>query len=265
MKWFWIGCTLAIAFTTHVRAADDANLLPQSYSKQNVYYTIIQKTVFDLDEVLQNIGITVYACRLQNAGLTKDFKGVGACLFESIKYNFKEDRASTVYAWVLNEQGQYLSPLKIEWKNTHKSWFGLAQEFLFLAFENHMGWSVKAENNISSTRSSCQGDMISSKDLGNFIGDLIITIPKGRTLHDYLRFNVLKQVDTDKLTLRSQTPSYIDKKRTYQLFSKYQNRNAEIVELRLFTNYNMIRRRDFCVSGHAQIERYLESKTGYHP
>lgn len=264
MKMRFLDTLLTLILAAQFSIAADT-YLPQQYGKQSIYYSVVQKALFDVDELLQNIGIKVYACRVQNSLAPKEYRGVGPCLFDSIRYNFKEKKPSTIYVWMLNSQGQYLPPLKLEWKNTHKSWFGFSYEFLFMAFENQLRWFVKGETNLQVAEAFCRQPNVPDRDLGNFIGNISITIPTDRRLDEYFNFGIIKQIQTDKLDLKVRTPSYIDKKRTYQILSQYQNKRGDTVELALFTNFNIIQRREFCMNGHLEFKRPTVPVTGAMP
>lgn len=203
------------------------------------------------------MGVQVYACRLENSAVAVSYHGIGQCLFESLKYNFKKKKSSTVLFWVLNKEGQYLPPLKLEWKNTHTGWWKFSNEFLFLALEGLQGRFIKKEDIYLSNREkgTCLVAEIPNRDLGNFIGDLTLTIPKGRRLTEYFNVSALEHVRTERVSLSVRVPFYLNKKRAYKAKIAYTSDKAEIIEISVLTNFNLITQRDFCISGNFNIQQ----------
>lgn len=232
-----------------------ANDPPIKYDKTSLFYRFVQKVVFDLDSLLEEIGIKAYACRLENSTVTTSYQSIGACLYESANYSFKEKKPSTIIVWVTSAKGEQLPPLKLEWKNSHRNWLYFTHEFLFLAFEKGFGKIVKNTQNMKSIpqQSQCKVAKIPSGDLGNFLGDLTITIPKDRRLYEYFNFKIFDWVKTEQLRLRVQMPTHINRKRAYRVLSVYQNDRLETVRLSFITNYNLIISRESCVDGNYQI------------
>lgn len=223
---------------------------PSSYDKVSGSYRFVQSSIFDIDDMLRNLGINVYACRLDN-GSAISHPGVGACLYDSARYTFKEKRASKIWVWVLNEQNQYLPPLILEWKNTHTGWFKFGGEFLFLSFENILGQITKKANRVVSQQgaSTCTTMTPADQDLGNFIGDLTITVPKGRKVSEYFVLKNVDGLDAEKILIHASTPYYLNKKRAYKIKATVLNGQQEGIEISMLTNYNLISRREACFKG----------------
>lgn len=234
---------------------------PTSYDKASVAYRFIQLAIFDLDEILKDVGISTYACRLDN-GSNISYPGVGACIYESAKFTFKEKRASRILVWVLNDQSQYLPPLVLEWKNSHSGLLKFGGEFVFLAFEDFFGHLVRAANRVSTEKGSspCSVANEVERDLGNFIGNLTITIPKGRKLSEYFAVKNFDGLSAEKIILQAETPYYLNKKRAYKVTAITQNEHGEGIQVSMLTNYNLISQRQACFKG--SMERNFKSIDG---
>jgi hypothetical protein len=257
---------LSLLLFTQASFAAEAEL-PQTYDKQRVLYFLIRHIAFDVDEILEEMGMKVYACRLENSGKAINYRGVGPCLYDSMNYTFKEKKSSTVWVWVLNDQNQYLPPLKIEWKHSHSGFFKFISEFLFLTFEESYSKRVKDIQNVLpiSQDKKCKVASLPNQDLGNFIGDLVITIPKGRHISEYLKFDALKRIDTQKLSINAKVPFYLNKKRAYQVSANYQNPQQETLSVSILTDFNMVTPRKFCLSGNVDIIRPANPGTAVVP
>lgn len=250
----WLIATLFLTIPT----LGDSNVPPSAYDKTSILYRLIQGAIFDIDSSLTEAGIKVHACRTNMEEAIASHPGIGACLYEAANYTFKTKKSATISLWVLNAQGQYLPPLKLEWKNTHTGWFTFGGEFLFMSFENFFGTMVKQTHNITAVpnqdSTSCRIAQLPSSDLGNFIGNLVITIPKGRKISEYFVFTKLDGTNAESISIQAKMPSYINKKRTYQMRGQILSDQMEVIEISLVTNYNLISRRDACLSGTAKFK-----------
>lgn len=245
-----LNCLLALLLLVNITFAQQS-APPVLFDKQPFVYFLLRHIVFDLDKILIEIGLQVKACRLDSEVLLRNHEGAGACLYEAIHHTIKFKRSSVIVLWVTDEKGNVLPPLKIEWTHSHSSFFKFANEFLFMSFENLFKGSVKAEHNVSSVSETGKCTLLKeqNRDLGNFIGNMIIHVPPGRRIAEYLKFGILKDVDTQKLVLSAQVPVYLDKKRVYQAKFNYQNPQAETMEISIATNFNLVSQRDFCIKG----------------
>lgn len=234
---------------------------PTSFVDASKTYRIIQSAIIDIDKMLKDAGIRVHSCRLEN-GTPVNYPGAGACIYESLKYTFKDKKPSRVWLWVLNEQGQYLPPVLLEWKNSHTGIFGLAGEFVFLSFENFFGHLIKKTNKVvtENGKSTCTVSDPMDRDLGNFIGDISITIPKGRSVSEYFIIDSLDGFSAEKVNLSAKTPFYLNKKRAYKITAIVQNAKQESISISMLTNYNLVSQRDSCFKG--SIEHFSGNKEG---
>lgn len=226
---------------------------PSTFNQTSRMYRFARLTIVDLDKMLAELGIKVYACRLDNGSIQR-YRGVGACLYESVNYTFKEERSSTIWLWVLNEKNQYLPPLKLEWKTRHTNWPDLIGEFAFLSFENILGHFAKKSNQVVSEKgaSACTTKISSVRDLGNFIGDILITFPKGRKVSEYFVIKKLDGLDVHRISLHATTPFFLNKKRAYKIQATVQSDNSESLHIVMLTNFNLVSRRDSCFKGSIQ-------------
>ncbi len=246
---------LATLFLSQIVLAE-AESVPVTFQDPTKIYSFMQSRVFDIDSMLEKIGITAYACRLQNGEKNIDHRGIGACIYESANYTFKEKMPSTILLWILNDQGQYLPPVKMVWKTSQTGWFSAGQEFLYLSFESIMSIFVKNSLNLKSEKAGedCSVERDTRTDLGNILGDLEISIPKGRKISDYFKITKLDFLDTQKISLSTKMPFYLNKKRSYKVTGILLNDKSEMIHVSLFTNFNLVKSRDFCLASALKTE-----------
>ncbi len=229
----------------------DPSALPETFQDPDLFYRIASH-FFDLGASLEKLGVNVYACRLENGPNPVNHRAISACLLESVDYTFKTHRPSTIWIWVLNSQGQYLPPAKMEWRNTHTGWFNFVSEFLYLSRDKggqrkRVGLVPGASSSVDSD--DCKATRSTEGDLGNFIGDLVITVPKGRKVSEYFFITVLDSIDVSKLTLNAKMPFYQNRKKTYKISATLLDRQSETVSVSIFTDFNLITQRDYCADG----------------
>lgn len=259
----WLLATLFLSSLLQAAPTTAADAPPTVFDEAGKTYRFVQYFIFDVDKILNDVGIRVHACRLEN-GPTINYTGVGACIYESAKYTFETKKSSRIWLWVLNEHGQYLPPVLLEWKNTHRGFFSLGGEFIFLSFEKSLGRFTRKKNRVESDagQSTCTVSNPTDRDMGNFIGDLSITIPKGRKISEYFLLNQLDGFDAEKVTLHTTTPFYLNKQRAYKVTAIVQNGQQESLQLSLLTNYNLTTQRNSCFKG--SLERKLDESQGQH-
>lgn len=243
----WLVASLFLS----LNSLADSDALPTTYASESKTYGVLS-VFFDVDKQLQDAKINIYACRISNDSGTRDFRGVGPCLFEAINYAMDYNKASTISLWVLNAQSQYLPPLRLEWRQSHKTWYSLlVREMAFLGFEKVLGRWVKKENVVRTTSEDglCKVDSIPDKDLGNILGDLSIVLPKGKIVSDYFPFTILDYANMEKISLTSKTPMYLNRKRTYHLIGQAATSHSdfESIQIVLFTDFNVMTRRGYCI------------------
>ena len=232
-------------------AKADPSALPETYQESDWFYRIVSH-FFDVGASIEKLGVKVYACRLENGPTPVNHRAIGACLLESADYTFKTHKSATIWIWVLNSEGQYLPPAKMEWKNTHTGWFNFASEFLFLARDK--GRQRRSSGFVHNANSSkevedCEVTRTTETDLGNFIGDLVITVPPGRKVSEYFVITALDLINVEKLTLNAKMPFYQNRKKNYKISATLLDRKAETISVSLFTDFNLITQRDYCASG----------------
>lgn len=252
----------------------DPNSLPEGYAKTSLIYGVFENLLFDTDSAVKEIGLNVYACRLENENAKISYYGLGPCLFDSINYTIKEKKPSAIVVWVLNDKGLYLPPLRLTWQHSHSGWIRFGKEFIYLAFEKLSGLWVSRANNINDPAAAvtCAVDRPIKGDIGNFIGNLSIAFPKGQKLSDYF---VLKSVQGEKtetatlnpivpivdtldkfkaesVTVNTTMPFYLNKKRVYKVNGTIANDRSETLNISILSTYNLVAgaKRDFCVNGH---------------
>ncbi len=243
----WLVAALLL---TQISKADPSSL-PDSFQEADLFYRIVSH-FFDVGASIEKLGVKVYACRLENGPTSVNHREIGACLLESADYTFKTHRPSTIWIWVLNSQGQYLPPAKMEWRNTHSGWFNFVSEFLYLS-RDHGGqrkkYGLVPNANSSLESGDCEAARSTETDLGNFIGDLVITVPKGRKVSEYFVFTALDSIDVNTLTLNAKMPFYQNRKKTYKINATLLDRQAETVSVSIFTDFNLVTQRDYCANG----------------
>jgi len=251
----WLVATLFLSPLAMAALTDEAiaSNPPKAFDKTSRVYQFISKAV-DVDAILNEIGIRVYACRLENSPTPITYPGVAACIYASANYTFKERRSSTVWIWIQSADGQFLPPLKLEWKIGHKNWASLGGEFAFLAFENFFGHFAKKVHRAVNEKgsSACTTNSPTDKDLGNFIGNISITFPKGRKISEYFVIDKLDGLNAERISLQSTTPFYLNKKRAYKVQASVQSDNSEYLQISLLTNFNLVSQRDSCFKGSLQ-------------
>lgn len=246
----WLLATLFLSPLLLSAPTTAADAPPNAYNEASRTYRFISSFIVDIDKMLKELGIKVHSCRLEN-GAPVNFPGVGACVYESVKYTFEHKQASRIWLWVLNDQGQYLPPLLLEWRNTHLGLFKLGGEFIFLSFENFFGNLTRKANRVTSEtgKSTCSVASSNDRDLGNFIGDISITIPKGHKISEYFILNNIDGFDAEKITIHATTPFYLNKQRAYKITAIVQNGQRESIQVSMLTNYNLISQRESCFKG----------------
>lgn len=242
---------LAMAVVTDGSPFEPA--IPAAFDEASKVYRFVSSAVFDVDKILNEIGIKVYACKLDNS-TSKNYRGVGACIYDSANYTFKEKRPSIIWLWVLNSEGKYLPPLKLEWKTSHKGWGALGSEFIFLSFENFFGRFTSKVNRVVSEEgsSTCTASNPTDRDLGNFIGDISITFPKGRKISEYFMIEKLDGLNAEQISMHATTPFYLNKKRAYKVQATVRSDRSEYLHISMLTNFNLVSQRDSCIKGSLQ-------------
>ena len=89
-------------------------------------------------------------------------------------------------------------------------------------------------------KSTCDVSDPTDRDLGNFIGEISITIPKGRKISEYFILNNIDGFAAEKISLHATTPFYLNKKRAYKVTAIVQNGNQESIQVSMLTNYNLV-------------------------
>lgn len=242
---------------------------PFIYNKESFVYTMIKKIAGDLDKEVSNLGIKVHSCSVVLVnGKTLSFPSLINCLLVSLDFQLRLNTDSEIKAWILNTKGEYLPPLTIKWKPSHKSWFGIIGEAVYLYFE----FFLKNINFQTTKMKDCEIDeFFLKKDLGNFVGVLSITSPTPWTLIDYfqgpqtLKYLSEDKIEQAKLTVKS---PFIDKgKIVYdlqlQLFSQSRKQvTDDLLELKIRTNYNLLNdydKRTTCGKGDFKFSKPFES------
>jgi hypothetical protein len=246
----WLVATLFLSPFLLAAPTSTADAPPTTFDEASKTYRFIQSAIIDIDKMLTDAGIKIHSCRLEN-GSPVNYPGVGSCIYESVKFTFEQKKASRIWLWVLNDKGQYLPPLLLEWQNTHNGLFKLGGEFLFLSFENFFGYMTKKANRVSSVdgKSTCDVSSPTDRDLGNFIGDISITIPKGRKISEYFILNNIDGFAAEKISLHATMPFYLNKKRAYKITAIMQNGQQESIQVSMVTNYNLVSQRQSCFKG----------------
>jgi hypothetical protein len=257
----WLLATLFLSPLLLAAPTTTADAPPTAYDEASKTYRFIQSAIVDIDIMLTEIGIKVHSCRLENDNPV-NFPGVGACIYESAKFTFEQKKASRIWLWILNEKGQYLPPLLLEWQNSHSGLVNLGGEFLFLSFENFFGPLTKKANRVTSAQgqSTCSISGPTDRNLGNFIGNISITIPKGRKISEYFILNSFDGFAAEKISVQATTPFYLNKKRAYKVTALVQNEQQESIQVSMLTNYNLVSQRESCFKG--SIERKSKDSEG---
>ncbi|MBL7555913.1 MAG: hypothetical protein JNM24_08845 [Bdellovibrionaceae bacterium] len=258
----WLLATLFLSpLAMAVLAEGPAPALPTSFDKASKVYRFVSSAVFDIDKILTEIGINVYACKLDNS-TSKSYRGVGACIYGSANYTFKEKKPSIFWLWVINPEGKYLPPLKLEWKTGHKDWGSLGGEFAFLSFENFFGRFTRKINRVVSEEgsSACTTSSPTDRDLGNFIGDISITFPKGHKVSEYFVIEKLDGLNAEQINMHAATPFYLNKKRAYKVQATIKSDGSEYLHISMLTNFNLVSQRDSCFKG--SLQRQIADPAG---
>lgn len=250
---------------------------PLVYNKESFVYTMIKKIAGDLDKEVSSLGIKVHSCSVVlTNGKILSFPSLINCLLVSLDFQLRMSTDSEIKAWILNAKGEYLPPLIISWRPSHKSWFGVIGEGIYLYFGEGLYHELenffKRFNSQSMSRKDCEFEKsFLKKDLGNFVGLLSIKAPAPWTLIDYfqgaqaLKYPIVDNVEQAKLIVKS---PFMDKgKIVYdlqlQLFS--QNRKQvgdDLLELKIRTNYNLLStydERTTCGKGELKLSNPSES------
>lgn len=232
---------------------------PQSFDKESFVYTVIKKVAFDTDEAIKKMGLRIHSCKIKANGKDYAFPSLGNCLLVAINSSIKNQNFSAVKLWVLNEKGEYLPPLIINWRVAQKSWFKFLFEFVELSFEGFFKYFRKK----SSSATPCilvPGEFL-TKDIGNFLGDLEIRAEAPWRLSDYFPQTALFKSqqfgNANGVEINMKSPEFIDGKKIYELRmilnnSIETNINYHSIIMNIRSNYNFISNRDSCVNGNLQ-------------
>lgn len=233
---------------------------PVVFDKELIQYKILKAIAFDADQVFKDMGLKVHSCKIKTTKKEYVFNSLGNCLLVAIDSSIKNQNYSSVKLWVLNDQGQYLPPLLINWRVAQTSWLKFIYEFVELAYEDFFN-SFRKKNLKDNVCAIPSTDFLSN-DLGNFIGHLEIrTVMPWKlsnyfTEADFFKTRQFKNVNGMELTVKS--PEYIDRKKIYELQLAMNNSSQSTEEdsslvLNLRSNYNLILKRDFCLSGRFEL------------
>ncbi|GEM_PF-2709300 len=260
----WLLATLFLSPLAMAVLADGpvfTPAIPTAFDEASKVYRFVSGAVLDVDQILTEIGIKVYACKLDNR-TSQNYRGVGACIYESANYTFKEKQSSVIWLWVLNSEGKYLPPLKLEWKTSHTSWGALGGEFIFLSFENFFGRFIRKVNRVVKDEgsSACSVGSPTDRDLGNFIGDISITFPKGRKVSEYFVIEKLDGLNVEQISMHTTTPFYLNKKRAYKVQATVKSDRSEYLHISMLTNFNLVSQRDSCFKG--SLQRQIADPAG---
>lgn len=229
---------------------------PERFDKQTFIYKVITKVAVDFDLLFKDMGIKVHSCQVITKSKPLAYDSLGHCLFVAIDNSFKTKEKTQIKLWVLNDKGQYLSPLIIQWKNSQSNWIAFISEFIYLSMENFLKHFVKS--NESTVPCLINEEKFLSNDMGNFLGDLEISTISPWTLANYFPTNAamtLPDIKNSNLaSLRVATPERIKGKRIYEaqvdLHSSYEVSNTNnSLQIRVRTNFNFIAQRESCVQG----------------
>ncbi|MCB0370585.1 MAG: hypothetical protein KDD45_14455 [Bdellovibrionales bacterium] len=234
---------------------------PQQFDKKSFLYKLVQKTVFDVDAQFKQLGMNVYSCQVFTNNQTLSYRSFGNCLFKAAGNTFKTKQPTKIKLWLLNDQGQYLEPLSINWKSSQKNWFTFAYEFIYLSAENLFKHFTKSNKNDNPCEISA--DDFLNKDLGNFLGEIEIKTAKPWKLSDYMtNIQWLSSFDlknANDLRLNVKTPEVSNGKRVYegqvslQNTYGYEQKDEGVLIIKIRTNYNLVAQRDACVKGHMDL------------
>lgn len=169
-----LTCTLTRAADFPVMTVDTA--APASANaKPSLSYKLFRSVIFDIDEQLQQIGLSVRFCRYIPNHVTSStvYNGLGPCLEKNFRAAMKtKGLTGVIQAWVQTSQGQLL-PLQVNWRPTEEGYKKLLREILDLKFErkSHRQRSEPTQQPLRYTQ--------------NFIGHLQILFPENVVLSDY--------------------------------------------------------------------------------
>lgn len=232
---------------------------PQKFDKESFTYTVIKKVAFDADQTIKELGLRIHSCKIQAGGREYAFPSLGNCLLVAINSSIKNQNFSAIKLWVLNEKGEYLPPLVINWRVAQKNWFKFIFEFVELSFEDFFKFFRK-KNSSANPCVLVPGDFL-TKDIGNFLGDLEIRAEAPWKLSDYFTSTVLFKSqqfgNANGLEINMKSPEFIDGKKIYELRMVLNNNietnftNHSIV-MNIRSNYNFVVNRDSCINGNLE-------------
>ncbi len=239
---------------------------PPAYSKDPWLYSVFKNLVVDLDLMFKEMGLEIYSCQVVQTNTMKiisSYESLTNCLGDSIKNTFKTKNKTKIKVWVLNEKGEYLPPLNLEWKNSQKGWWSLIYEFAYLANEDffkhftHDSATQGAHGSQKERPCKINSSDFLEKDLGNIVGDLQITATEPWTLDDYFELSGLKTIpglkNANKAEIKVTTPEYINGKRIYEARITIQNtyevsHESKFINLKIRSDLNIVSQRDSCVN-----------------
>lgn len=239
---------------------------PAAYSKEPLLYSVFKNMVVDLDLMFKEMGLEIYSCQViqtNTMNIISSYASLTNCLGDSIKNTFKTKDRTKIKVWVLNEKGEYLPPLNLEWKNSQKGWWSLIYEFAYLANEDffkHFSHDSKTQGAHGSQKEGpCRinsSDFL-EKDMGNIVGELQITTAEPWALSDYFDLSGLKTIpglkNASKAEIKVTTPEYINGKKIYEARMTIQNtyevsRENKFINLKIRSDLNIVSQRDSCVN-----------------
>lgn len=233
---------------------------PTAFDKELFMYKVVKKVAFDADQAFKDMGLKVHSCKISTSKKDYAFNSLGNCLFVAIDSSIKNQNYSSVKLWILNEKGQYLNPLIINWKVAQKNWLKFIYEFVELSFEDFFDFFRKKNN--SSNACAIKTSEFLTKDIGNFLGNLEIRAQAPWRLSDYFKnediFKSKQFSNANGVELTVKAPEYLNGKKIYEaravLNSDIQSSlEGSSLVLNIRSNYNLILSRDFCVAGRAEM------------
>jgi len=181
MKIFSLIFVILISTQLSLAQMDFPTDKPTTLDKDQWGFKVFRTLFMNLDEDLQELGITVEVCSYKNlkTNVIRSHRGAGSCIYEHFREAMKENTVKGVtHLWLKTKLGNS-SRVRLDWDPTDEGWQGVTREIRALEFEK---WSYNWTRVFRGKEKANSERPVKFRQ--NLLGEIRLQLAPGVTLSD---------------------------------------------------------------------------------